>query len=171
MKIYKNNIEIEAIQLTEENREEILNLIPKEFIPIITRVNIEATEEENGLTCMLYLKFKKNNHIYIAREGDYVAKINKEIFAISKDLFESIFVNKDNYLKEELKCKGCGKVFKTLKDIQCSDTKITYYDLKFENKQIILEKKNTIECDFKFSCPICGTYLEIKNSDLIKLLK
>jgi hypothetical protein len=106
-----------------------LNLIPKEFNPTITRANPGADEKETRWTHLLYLEFKKNNYIYIAREGDYVAKINKEIFAISKELFENIFVEKNNYLKEELKCKCCGKVFKTLKDIQCSDSKVTYYDL------------------------------------------
>jgi len=170
MKIYKSDIEIKAIQLNVANRKEILNLIPNIFNPTISRANPGTNEKEKtGLP--LHLEFKKDNILYTAKEGDYIIKINGEIFTMLKELFENIFVEKNNYLKKELKCKNCNKIFKSLKDIQCVKTENAYYNMKYEDEQIIYHKKGTIKCDFKYSCPVCGTFLDIKEKDILNLLK
>jgi uncharacterized C2H2 Zn-finger protein len=161
--IYKSDIEIEAIQLTEENKTEILNFIPESYNPTITR----DTDNDKPL----YLKFKKYDNTLTAIERDYIAKINKEIFVIPREVFENTFFKKNNYLKKELKCKSCGKIFKTLKDIQCHDSESTYFEMKYEDGQIIYHKKGTIKSDFQYSCPICGTFLDIKGKDIPDLLK
>jgi predicted RNA-binding Zn-ribbon protein involved in translation (DUF1610 family) len=167
--IYKSDIEIEAIQLilSEENKTEIMDFIPKIYNPIIKREN-----DKKGWTELLHLEFKIDNNTFIVKERDYIVKINKEIFVMQRELFENIFFKKDIYLKKELKCKSCGKIIKTLKDIQCYNSKNTYYDLKFQDGRIIYSENGTLECDFKFSCPVCGTPLDIKKEeDILKLLK